>query len=303
MTEGRVILYLVWAVLIAPLPVFLVWQHMKDSAQRRQRYSRGQDASPTAARILSRMRRKRQTTLLLTPTQSPGFSKLGGQPELPSDTAWPEAGGAPRAFLAQLDLTDVKAAGGPDWLPEAGRLYAFVDINGAGLADYVRVIHSLEPGADAAAWPEGLPQKLRFPERRAGFLALPSTPSLDWLGIDVREIDVSDEELDTLSDTPAEPFGDELQHRIGGYPSEIQETRMALECEHLARGLPSPSWDEEIPPAIDRASKSWRLLLQIDSDPALKMNWGDAGRLYVFIREKHATAADFSRTVTLWETH
>jgi uncharacterized protein YwqG len=256
----------------------------------------------TGARLRGRMRRLARPTLLLTPARTPGFSKLGGKPELPADVDWPAGVKTPRAFLAQLDLAVVRAADGPDWLPAEGRLFAFYDDERLGFADTVTVLFSLDAPSQARTWPPDLASKMRFPERRAEFLRLTSTPSLDWLGVDLRELDVEDDELDQLSDLPEEPFGDELQHRIGGYPSEIQEAQMALECEHLARGLPHDA-SEEVPPAIARAAKSWRLLLQIDSDPALKMNWGDAGRLYVFIREKHALAGDFSRAVTLWQTY
>jgi uncharacterized protein YwqG len=107
------------------------------------------------------------------------------------------------------------------------------------------------------------------------------------------------DELSGLSDA----FGDQIQHRIGGYPSEIQDEQMAISCELMRRGLPPEYAGTEITPAIERASKQWRLLLQIDSDPALTMNWGDGGRLYVFIREKDARAGDFSRTVTISQTY
>ena len=48
---------------------------------------------------------------------------------------------------------------------------------------------------------------------------------------------------------------------------------MSLSCELLARGM-DPYKTPEPTPAIERAAKSWRLLLQIDSDKGLKMNWG-----------------------------
>jgi uncharacterized protein YwqG len=222
---------------------------------------------------------------------------------MPEGVDWPSSEGRPRAFLAQLDLAEVRAVSGPEWLPEEGHIYAFYDDQGAGCADHTTIVFSAEAAGPTRDWPATLPAKLRFLERRASFLAFRSIPSPDWLGIDLDDLDLSDNDRDELADMAGEDFGDELQHRIGGYPSEIQPARMGLECEHLARGLAPPEWGAEVPPAIERAAKSWRLLLQIDSDPALKMNWGDGGRLYVFIREKHALAGDFSKTVSLFQTY
>ncbi|HEY3696827.1 YwqG family protein [Phenylobacterium sp.] len=248
------------------------------------------------------MKRLARPTLLLTPTKDPGFCKLGGDPELPHHMAWPTGERAPRAFLAQIDLAEAAASRGLDWLPEAGRLYAFYDDQRLGFGDTVQILHSPDPPGPPRAPPAGLAAKMRFPDRRVGFLPLSSMPSLDWLGMDVVELDIGDQALDALADLSNEPFGDELQHRIGGYPGEIQGTNMRLACEHLARGLKYDP-QAEVPPAIERASKSWRLLLQIDSDPALRMNWGDGGRLYIFVRAQHARAGDFSKTVTLTETY
>jgi len=271
-----------------------------DNVRRRKRRQSGQ-RSTGGSHIRGRMTRMARPTLLMTPTKQPGFSKLGGEPELPPSLAWPAGQKASRAFLAQVDLAEVRAAEGPDWLPADGRLYAFYDDQRPGFADLVQIVHSREPAGENAPWPADVSPKLRFPERRVEFLRLRSIPSLDWLGVDVRDLD-DDVDLDELADLPNEAFGDELQHRIGGYPSEIQDEQMALSCERLRRGL-DPHDGEEPTPAILRASKSWRLLLQVDSDPALKMNWGDGGMLYVFIREQDARAGDFSKTVTLFQCY
>jgi len=255
------------------------------------------DIGPLAARI----RRLVRPTLLLVPATAPGFSKLGGDPELPADLAWPAGYERPRTFLAQIDLAALAPESQVDWLPKTGRLYAFYDPDGHGLADVVRVLHSAEPAGFGMPAPPGV--KRRFPERRVAFTPLWSAPSLDWLGLDASEMDLDEEEFESLERLADAPSADEIQHRIGGYPNEIQPERMWLSCEHLARGLPEPSWNEDIPPTVERAAKEWRLLLQIDSDPALKMNFGDGGRLYVFIRERHARRGDFSKTVTLWHTY
>jgi uncharacterized protein YwqG len=249
------------------------------------------------------MKRLARPTLLLTPSKAPGFSKLGGEPELPEGIGWPVSEGRTSAFLVQLDLAEVRAAGGPEWLPETGALYAFNDDERYGFRDHVQVLFSSDPASRGLTpAPSDLAAKHRFGERRVDFLRLISVPSLDWLSVDPREVDLSDDDLDELADAPNAPFGDELQHRIGGYPSEIQNGSMALACERLARGLDSDT-DDEPTPAIERASKEWRLLLQIDSDPALKMNFGDGGRLYVFIKERHARAGVFSKTVSIWQTY
>jgi hypothetical protein len=251
--------------------------------------------------LAARIRRLVRPTLLLVPAAEPGFSKLGGDPDLSTDLAWPAGYERPRTFLAQIDFAELAPPSEIDWLPQEGRLYAFYDSDGHGLADVVRVLYSAQPVGPSTPAPPRV--RWRFPERRVAFTPLNSAPSLDWLGLDASEIACDEEEFESLERIGDAPPSDEVQHRIGGYPNEIQPERMWLSCEHLARGLPEPTWSQDIPPAIERAAKEWRLLLQIDSDSGLKMNFGDGGRLYVFIRERHARRGDFSKTVALWQTY
>ena len=64
---------------------------------------------------------------------------------------------------------------------------------------------------------------------------------------------------------------------------------MGRECE--SRGPPYKP-GQVVPPGIEAASDSWRLLPQIDPDGRLKMNWRAGGTLYVFVRETDARAGD-----------
>ena len=261
--------------------------------------SRPTSPGPETYRLRSRLRRMARPTLLLIPAKAPGFSKVGGLPDLPMGTSWPGGDREPPAFVAQIDIAAFRKHGDFDWLPEAGRLYLFFDDDKNGAADCGTLIYSVETPAPDTPAPAKLPKNRRFLERRVGFMRFTSLPSWDWLGDDWPNEDVHWEGFDLLKECD---FGDEIEHRIGGYPSEIQNSQMALECEYLHRGL-TRDYREPVPDGLRRASWQWRLLLQIDSDPALNMNWWDAGRLYVFVRARDAKRGDFSKTVTITQTH
>lgn len=254
------------------------------------------------ARLRDRIIALASPALRLRPTETRGFSKLGGEPDLPFGIDWPMGGEGPRAFLAQLDLSAVRAGGGPDWLQDRGVIYAFLDDTRWGLPDPVLVLFSPDGGRTPATPPAGLHRKHRYAERRVGFHPFTSIPSPDWMDVDYRTMPGStralDELLDLLGQVPVEP----PLHQIGGYPNEIQGEQMALSCEFAVRGL-TRDYSQPVPADIQAAAEAWRLLLQIDSDPQLKMNWGDGGMIYVFIREADARMGDFSRTATIWQSY
>jgi len=74
----------------------------------------------------------------------PGVSRLGGSPELPPGSPWPEVNGEPLPFLAQLRLEEVAPYDIHDRLPTKGLLSMFVgrvlDANGVPVT-HARVLH------------------------------------------------------------------------------------------------------------------------------------------------------------------
>jgi uncharacterized protein YwqG len=255
--------------------------------------------SADAVRVIRRMRRNKTVTLSMTPTDGKSFSQLGGQPSLPPEMAWPRGPEGALRFLCQLDLSEIRMQGGPEWLPQTGFLYAFHDER-YGCHDQIQLFHVAQAApverrapTEASAW--------EYAERPIRFEAKPSYPSLEWLCEDVRSLDATDYEFDAIADFESGE-DDGPRHRIGGYPDEIQDEPMALNCEYAARGL-ALGGDGTVDPAIRRASQDWRMILQIDSDPDLGANWGDGGRLYVFIKPADARQGFFEKTVTLSQTY
>jgi uncharacterized protein YwqG len=83
---------------------------------------------------------------------------------------------------------------------------------------------------------------------------------------------------------PAEPV-----HQIGGYACAIQGDRMDVVCQEINHRLHATDG------AAGGDVTDWRLLLQLDTDKAAAMMWGDTGRLYFWIHEQDARAGDFDK--------
>lgn len=93
-----------------------------------------------------------------------GRSKIGGAPDLPEGTAWPQGGNGILAFVGQLDLVTLDA---PVWIgPRDGLLSIFAAMDAEDLSiDGAMILHhSARSPLDRLEFPNDLEPELRRPE-------------------------------------------------------------------------------------------------------------------------------------------
>jgi hypothetical protein len=163
-------------------------------------------------------------------------------------------------------------------LPKEGHLWFFFDIerwpSGSKPSDAGGAVVLFDTGAtlEATAPPANLPERQRFPLCAVTLEAYDDIPDLgneEWL----------DERLDPVQDV------------------------MELECELVTNGITFAQRRKEAERVeqLEPRARDWRLLLQVESDGNAKMMWGDAGRLYFWIREEDLRAARFDRTWPMFQ--
>ncbi len=235
---------------------------------------------------------QQRPALQLVPAASAGWSQVGGRPTLPDDMAWPMGCEGPMAFLAQLDLAEIPGA--PvvlPALPTKGCLYFFYDPDlppdalDRGEGPGWQVIHLAQrPTAPPRDMPDALPNDFRSAAAAVGFRAIRTVPSFERIGVDWSRL--ADDNFDRFDELRDGAYGEHAFHQIGGYPANIQDDTMEEECQRVAESLRQRS-------GLDPAG--WRLLLQVGSDEALGMMWGDGGNIYFWIHEDDLAQGDFSR--------
>jgi len=243
----------------------------------------------------------------------PGSSKLGGTPDLPDATPWPECNGLPMALLAQLRLEDVASYDPDGPLPKSGMLYFFYEAReqkwGFDPEDrgHWKVIYyngdlaRLRPTTP----PDTLPEESRFRACKVAYSNEITLPS--WDSSDVERLKLSEEEGDRYVELlDAVRSEGESIHRVLGHPDQIQGD-MHLECQLAFHGIYVGNSDGYADPrraTLEPGAADWRLLLQIDSDEHnMGTMWGDVGRVYFWIRQEDLQKREFDNVWLLLQCY
>jgi uncharacterized protein YwqG len=233
-----------------------------------------------------------------------GRSKLGGTPDLPEGTAWPECNGVPMALLAQFRLWEVASFDAEECLPNSGMLYFFYEAKDPKWGfdpkdrEHWRVVYYDGDPATLRATvpPNNLPKESSF---RPCELTLVNEITLPpWESQAIKSSNLSQSEWEQYVTLPGTGCGEgETIHRLLGYPEQIQGD-MQLECQCAAHGLymgDASGYSDPRRPVLEKGAGDWRLLLQIDTDEDnVGTIWGDVGRVYFWIRRQEMEKRDFN---------
>ncbi len=256
--------------------------------------------------------------------------RVGGQPSLPDDIAWPSwEGRGPLSFIAEVDCAALAAVSRDTGLPKGGHLlFFFFD------GRYDKVEHTSwadEPQSSAAAqyWSvsvpnvateaddprrcarvvyvaSGIPRYMRkAPEgleaygsasMSARVVSTPPSSRPEAVRRDFGSAEAS--ALGAEHPMWAESFNLGLHKlrstyfQIGGHSRSVQG-----DVAHLAAcwtlGTPTRSTDTT---TVAAEAREWRVLLQLCDDDRLDMVWGDCGVGYWMIRADDLATARFDRT-------
>lgn len=250
---------------------------------------------------------------------APVAARLGCNPHLPPDTAWPIwPGKGPLTFIASVDCAAVAAAGRLDVpLPTDGTLLFFYFDGQVGDNDTM-VFHT-DVSSQAGAAVLYVPSDTLTTERSAPE-GIEPYPAVELYAVQIatepgwehrRSLQTFTEEGEseyqemlahpvvadkafTTAVVQATGPTDE-HHRIGGWAEPVQGP---IEYEIAVAALGGGKQRRD---AITAEEPAWVLLAQIDSDHGANMMWGDVGRLYWMIRPEDLAARHFDKALFTWQ--
>jgi len=234
-----------------------------------------------------------------------GSTRVGGRPDLADDVVWPSWNGKPLVFLAQINLGDLAKFPFASVLPREGWLVFFYEAEqstwGYDPKDKGSWAVIFMPDAKARLERRGLPSDIL----QNGFYNLCKVQTheivtaMPWESPAIDRLQLSADERDAYFELLDEVYGEgEVCHQILGHPQPIQGD-MQLECQLVSNGLycgDSTGYNDPRAKELAKGAEDWKLLFQLDTDDNAGMMWGDAGRLYFWIRQEDLNNRDFGKS-------
>lgn len=240
--------------------------------------------------------------LLLRRTNKETATYLGGEPPAYPGFVWPRHRGQLLEFIASVDLANL--GGNLDWLPKEGRLLFFYNRD-TDATDSFAVLLTPVLGLEVPSVPEpeGLPDIT--PLLKQFFTCVPELLPPSPTDESIAPLQLTRQERDEAYACHEGLYGGHPHHQVGGCCDPVQDSDMRVRCELISRGLPlnGEPLDQTLEAEVHEAAKSWKLLLQLDTDESLRMEWGDMGRLYFWVREQDARRGDFSKVQADMQFH
>ena len=231
-----------------------------------------------------------------------GRTRFGGAPLLPPRFEWPSYRRRPLDFLLQVDLAELRRLECAQTLPPSGLLTFFYDIEGQPWGyDPADRAGSRVVLVEDGPLVETRPSRPR-PLSPAGlrFWASSTVPAVGSRAYDRLELDgeVPDAYVDFALDFERQGYPARSGlHRFLGHSANIQGD-MQLEAQLVSHGLfcgDDRGFRDPRAAALEAGADEWTLLLQLDSEDAAGMTWGDAGTLYFWIRRADLADRRFDR--------
>jgi uncharacterized protein YwqG len=221
----------------------------------------------------------------------------------------------PLAFLAQINLSDIAAAGGTNLaLPQNGLLSFFYDAESQpwGFDPGDSVGFQLMWFADPVLQPCDPPASLeaRFKSLELSPQARDCVPPPNTFSVSQilnQSIDQKSARTQLDAIFSREKRDDVLisEHALGGWPCPIQgemETECQLVTNGIFCGLPE-GYASRKAMRLRPGAADWRLVLQLASDECAGVEWGDSGTIYVWMRDQDVGARRFDRCWTILQTN
>lgn len=246
-------------------------------------------------------------------------TRFGGQPDVPSDFAWPTYEGKnyddilkerPLAFLLQINCEELAQYDTEHLLPDHGLLSFFYEMDsqpwgfdpkdkGCARVYWFEDTSSLSP----TDFPADLEDEYKFPMIQIDLsskVSYPSGEDFSYVSTDREDDDAFTTAWEQLTGESPEEWAERSQ--LLGWPDVIQNS-MFEECDLVTRGYYLGNGWVKIPKDVrkqveETARDRWMLLLQLDTVECedFELMFGDCGHIYFYITKEDLKERRFDRT-------